>query len=762
MTVISQYMRFSRSSISTLVVLALALGHAGCSSSARAPDIVPTLPGDGNAHTVRPTDVAAEPTQATDPWAERKDLIAAPEPMTAQALELPAIERFTLQNGVQVIAVRNPALPVVHMNLAVKTGRGDAPRDKAGLAEFAAYMLTRGTRTRSAAKIADAADQVAARLSADASMEATLLTCSVMKSSLRTCSTLLSDMAMNSTFPAAEMKEVAERLVREVRQRRADIGQLANDHVQNLLFGEEHARGVPVSERTIEAIARKDLQGWHRTWFVPGNAVLTVAGDIDPRALRVELERAFRPWRRGKVPAHASQPEPALGGVKIRLVDAPGAGQAQIRIAQIGLAHADPAFFELLVLNQVLGGGLRPRMAKVLRAHLGKPYEATSAFDRNRERGALVVSTATVNGDVRPAIELLVRELARVKDSGPEADEVREAITYLMGASAVRFGSSADVANALLAAELHGLGTEYVRDYPLAVSRVTADRAARAAARILDPQKLAIVIAGDARQIAPQLDKAGWTYETIRSISPIASSEREGKTRAPGPVDAGAEAAGRKLLDQALAAAGGADKLRQIKSLTMHAKGKIAIQNRELPAKFVRRFQSPDKLRMDIELDLGGGTAQVVTLLNGNQAWNKQPGQGVIELPPDAATELRKQIWRGQELILLRHLDKGTRVESLGDKTVGGGSFDAVRVTSPDGAVSVTVYLDKKTHLIASMTYAEQGVESVEVYGDYKPVDGIQIAHRRQTRSLDATLIIEVTQVAFNQPMEAGVFAEPK
>jgi hypothetical protein len=329
-----------------------------------------------------------------------------------------------------------------------------------------------------------------------------------------------------------------------------------------------------------------------------------------------------------------------------------------------------------------------------------------------------------------------------------------------MGASAVRFGSVADLANALLAAELHGLGTEYVRDYQLAVARVTAESAARAASRVLSPQKLAIVIAGDAREIAPQLDKTGWAYETIRSISPIARYEREAKE--PGPVAAGAEAAGRALLDQALKATGGVAKLGRIKGLAMHAKGTIAIQNRELPAKFIRRFQAPDKLRMDIELDVGGGTAQVVTLLNGNQAWNKQPGQGVVELPPDAVAELRKQIWRGQEFILLRHREPGARVESLGDKTVDGRAFDAVRVTSADGAISATLYLDKKTHLVASMIYAEEGVESVEVYGDYKAVDGIQIAHRRQTKSMDAVLSLEVTSVVFDPPMDASLFAEPR
>jgi zinc protease len=248
------------------------------------------LPGEGTAHTARPGDGTAEPPEEQDPWAERDDLIAPPEPMTAARLELPPIERFTLKNGLQVIAVQSDALPVIHMNLAIKAGRADVPRDKVGLADFVAAMLTRGTRTQSAQKIAQTVDQAAASLGTDASLEATLLTCSVMSKSLRTCTALLSDMVTSPAFPAADMNEVSQRLVREVRQRRADLGQLANDHLQNLLFGEDHVRGWPISERTIAAIERKDLQTWHRTWFVPNNAVLTVAGEFDPKALRAEFE----------------------------------------------------------------------------------------------------------------------------------------------------------------------------------------------------------------------------------------------------------------------------------------------------------------------------------------------------------------------------------------------------------------------------------------------------------------------------------------
>lgn len=750
----------TRITLHDVLILAALSTLMGCAGSARTPDITPSLPREGDAHTAPPP-LARDGDQDRDPWAGRDNLIETPAPAPVGALELPPVERFTLKNGLPVIVVKSDRLPVVHMQLAVKAGRVDSPRDKMGLAEFTAEMLSKGTRSRDAVQIAQTIDQVGGELVANAGVEATAIRCSALSKDLRTCSTLLADVTVNPAFPAAEMDAVAKQLLAAVRQRRDNAGQMATAHLHNLLWGEDHPRGWPMSARTIQAIERKDLQAWHKKWFVPDNAVLAVAGDVDPRALRAELERAFRTWRRGKRPARPSYSAPALQDIAVRLVDKPGQTQSHIRIGQPGIAHSDPAFFDHEVFNYVLGGGaFSSRLMRVVRSQEGKTYGASSSFERNRERGAFVVATFTRNSEVMTTLRLLLDELARMKERGPTQDEVRDAITHITGAYALRFQSAADVADALLAAHLDGLDDDYVREYPLAVARVTPESASKAAAGTLTPDRLAVVIVGDARQVAPQLDRAGWDHETVSYLHPIASYERQ--PRDPGPVDPEAEAAGRALLDRALAAKGGAARLARIKNMRMQARGKLVVDRRELPATFTRRYLAPDKLRMDIEIDLGAGTADVVTVLSGDKAWNKQPGQGVVELPEGAVQELQRQIWRDQDLILLRHRDKGTRVESLGEKTVAGRTLDAVRVTRGDGKVSATLLLDKKTHLPAMLTYTEQGIESVESYDEYRPVEGIQVAHRRRTDNQDAVLDIELTSVTFNGAMAPSLFTAPK
>ncbi|MEM9491607.1 MAG: pitrilysin family protein, partial [Myxococcota bacterium] len=364
-----------------------------CSGGANRVEVIPTLPGDGDTNTAKPPP-APPVTKPDDPWAEREDLIAGPPAKAPRAVALPSIERFTLPNGLSVIAIKDARLPVVNVQLAVRAGQVDSPRDKMGVAQLTAQMLRRGTRTRSASRIADEVDYAGASLSTSAGFEFTLISCSVRSENVRTCLNLVPDVTVNATFPAADMDQVKQQLLAVVGQRKDSAGQLADAHLSNLLWGEEHVRGWPMSGRTVAAITRDDLVRWHRSWFAPNNAVVVVAGDIDSKRLRLEFNRSLRWWQRRNLPTRPSFSEPDLTGTKVRLIDKPGQTQSHIRIGQLGIAHGDPAYFDHLVFDYALGGGaFASRLMQVVRAAEGKAYGASTRFDRHASRGEYVTST---------------------------------------------------------------------------------------------------------------------------------------------------------------------------------------------------------------------------------------------------------------------------------------------------------------------------------------------------------------------------------
>jgi len=204
---------------------------------------IATLPGDGDAHVAKPQEPPPR-TGPRDPWTGRNDMIAPPAPKAPSKLELPAIDELTLANGLKVFAIKNTRLPVVSMQLAIRAGRQQEPRARLGVAEATANMLVKGTTKHNAVALAKAIDFVGGTIAADATYEATLVSCSALSRTFKTCLELVPEMITQSTFPADELDKVKDGLLAGVRGRLDDAGQLASAHIQNLLWGGIEGEGL--------------------------------------------------------------------------------------------------------------------------------------------------------------------------------------------------------------------------------------------------------------------------------------------------------------------------------------------------------------------------------------------------------------------------------------------------------------------------------------------------------------------------------------
>lgn len=739
----------------TLLVLAL-LAACGPKSG---PAAIPLLPGDGDAHVAKPP--PAKPPPPPDPWAGR-ELIPLPAPRMPAAIELPKIEDFKLGNGLQVHVVRTSKLPVISVQLAVRAGRMHEPHARLGVSEITADMLIKGTRNRDAAGLARAIDSVGGTIAADSTFEATLVSCSVLVRSAGSCFELLSDMVIQPSFPEAELTQMRGALVAKIQQRSEDGAALASAHVQNLLWGNDHVRGWVTSQQAMGAIRRDDVVAWHRAWFVPGNAILVVTGDVDARRVRGDLERTFGAWRKAPVPPTPTYPEPGLSGTRIRLVDKPGQTQTQIRIAQFGIKHDDARFFDTLVWNHALGGSGASRLSRAVRGDKG--YLAGSGFDRNSDRGSFVASTVTRNADAVPVTKQIIAEIAKLAKDGPTQDEVGAAIIGITGGYGMRFQSASDFGASLLTAELHGFGQEYLSNFPVAVAQVSVADAKRAAGEILDPKAYVVVLVGDAKDLEPALTKEGWRYEKVAFSDPVSPPYVPPDI----PIDAKTAAATRKLIDDALAAKGGQAKLAALKGFKLTASGTTTISGTSLPVDISRVYVMPDKMRIDATLKPPNAPREVLVSVgvNGATGWQRGPdgktgAYAVVDITGAALATVEFERWREPELILLKAADPKARLSLVADDTVDGKPCSVLRLRAPIGEVDVDLYIEKKTKLIARISFSDGGNVESDDFGDYRDVGGIKFAYKRSTSGGGRSTSLELKSVEVDPKVDPSLFAKP-
>jgi len=733
-------------------LILLAAAAAACGPKP-APTPIPLLPGDGDTNVAKPP--APKQPAEVDPWAGRADLIAAPAALPPVPVPLPPIESADLPNGLKVFIIKSDRLPVVSLQLAIRAGRMHEPRARLGVAEITADLLVKGSARRDAAALARAIDFVGGTIAVDATFEATLLSCSVLKRDLGTCLELVPELLTQPAFPEAELVKVRDQLRGQIRNRFDDAAQLASTHVQNLLWGPDHVRGWVTSEPGIAGIRREDVVAWHKTWFVPNNAMLVVAGDVDPSRLKADLLRAFGGWKRAPVPPAPSYREPGLSGSRIRLVDKPGQTQTQIRIAQLGIKHEDPRFFDTLVWNHALGA----RLAKAMRADATGTSGASSSFDRNLDRGSFVAQTVTRNDQAIATAKLVLAEIAKLAKEGPTQEEVAAAIANIAGGYGLRFQAASDIGASLIGAELHGFGREYLTNFPIAVGRVDAASARQAAAEILDPKSYVMVLVGDAKDLEPQLKKEGWRYQKVPFTEMVTVPEPPPEA----PIDPKVAEAARKVVDEALAAKGGKARLAALKAFRMLATGTTTTPGGgTVPVEIDRLFVLPDKMRIDATLD---GKVKVTIAVSGRTGWQIAPDesgqkQALTEFTPAEIVQIDFERWRDPELILLRAIEPGARLSLAADETLDGKPHAVVKLRTPFAGLDVAIYIDRKTKLISKLAYTEGRLTQADELADYKDVGGLKIAHRRHSTGARETKL-ELKSVELDPKVDAKAFDKP-
>jgi zinc protease len=687
-----------------------------------------------------------------DPWAGRKDLFVAPKLTPNIKVDVGA-QRFTLPNGLEVLVVARPQVPVVDLMLAIKAGGNEEPKDKAGLSQFVAGMLRKGTQKRTADQISEMADFAGASFDGSASDEYSTVTCHARSKDLGLCLDLTSDVVEHATFPESEMKEVRDQLMASVESVKDNPQALASQNAQNLFFGDDDPRGRPNSKRSLEAIDRKSLQDYYKAWYAPNHAVLAVAGDVDAKTLKATLTKAFAGWKKRAVPKQTEWKLPGEGALKVRLVDKPDATQSAIVLMGPGIAHRDKDYYATRLMAFTLGaGGFSSRLMKVVRSEGGKTYGARLSYGVAQLATPWTASTFTRTSETAATLKLVMDTVAEMKKGGPTDDELLAAKGNLVGGYGLKLETAGDVAGVLLTTQLDKMDGKAVEEFPQRMNAVTREQATASAAAHLTPTALAIV--GPAAEVAPLLQKAGiHVDETVKFDEPIGTMERKlqaAVTEKAGSMSPAEAEAGKKLVADALAAKGG--DLTKINGIQMAGKGTMTMRGQTMPIT-VEEYQLPGKAaRQDISM----GPMKMQQIFADGKAWMKQ-GDKVMELPSQVADAMKKGLMRDPNFILRYVMEGKLKPRGLPQVTDGGVKYDALELISAEGE-KTQVLLDPKTHFIVRFDYKEEGKETQLKFDDYRKEGTYVVPHKIQQTGEGGVMEVTYDKVTINPNLPPATF----
>ncbi len=461
----------------------------------------------------------------------RVDRSAPPPPGEIHPFRFPHFLRSRLPNGLDVLAARLAGLPLVSLELIAPAGAQYEREESSGTATLAAGLLDEGTTRRSALEIAATAERLGGYLITGADWDVGYLSTGLLASHRREGLDLLAEIAVTPTFPPDEVERLRGLRISEILRRRQDPAALADDRFQREVYrGSVYAQPLYGTEESVARLERASLLGFYEGHYGFDGSTLIAVGDLDPEDLLREAEEAFgTAGPPGPAPARPEIRPLPLEGLRVHLVDRPGAAQTELRLGHVGVPRTHPDHIPLLVLNTLLGGKFTSRINLNLRERHGYTYGASSRFSSRQGPGPFTVQAAVETAAAAAAAREVLHEIRRVREALVEPEEVAETAGYIVGVFPYSLQTVGDITRRLEILSVFGLPDDYYDHYLEKIAAVTREDVLEAARRHLDPERIAVVAVGPAEILEPQFEGLG----------PVTVWSPEGEPRAAQPVRAG-------------------------------------------------------------------------------------------------------------------------------------------------------------------------------------------------------------------------------
>jgi zinc protease len=717
-----------------------------------------------------------------------------PGPLAAREIKFPPYELQTLPNGLQVVAVLHHEQPVVNMRLLIRAGAASDPKNKLGIAHMAASLLDQGTKAKSASELNDEIDFLGGAMGAGAGTDLTFVNIVVMKDSFEKGMRMLSDMARDPGFAQAEIERQRQQTLSGLRVSLEDPEYVANSVFDRLVYG-FHPYGLPETgtPETVGSITRDDLVAYHQKFFAPNNAILAIVGDVTAEEAFNTAKKVFADWEKRDLSAqkYIDPPDPTR---RVIVINKPDAVQTEVRVGHLGIPRKHRDYMAVNLAIRILGGEGSNRLHQVLRTQRGLTYGAQANMDTLKETGDFQAETNTRSEATGEVLRLIVDEFWRLQRERVSEYELADAKAYLTGSFPLTIETPESIAMQVVNVLFYGLPLEELQTFRERVNAVTVDDIQRVAREYLRPDRLSVVLVGNASAFGSQLKGVGFgTYETVElgDLDLTAANFKRGAARAAvgGPDAAGADQRvgpgghrgpplryvddnqqstiapqegekAKTLLDQAIAAKGGLEKLRGIKTI-------VAAQTMKNPdaegrvTETTSYIQYPDRFRIETKVPDG----MVVQAYDGTEAWTREPRSTRPRiLPEQLARNARDSLRRDTLLLLLAAKDGKLTPRILPDVKDASGRVDhALEVSGPD-LNPVVLYIDPATSLVRKQVFAGEGpgrplIE--EQFSDYRPVDGIQLAFTASRKVGPQTVERRASSIKINPPIDPTLFKRP-
>ena len=664
-------------------------------------------------------------------------------------------KRVELSNGLVIFLQEDHELPLINAVARIRGGSRSEPAEKTGMLDmYGEVWRTGGTKTQTGDQLDDYLEIRAAKVETGDSADSTSISLSCLKEDFDDVFRVFADLLQSPEFRADKLDLAKKEMADAISRRNDDPAGIAGREAAMLAYGKNNPYARQPEYATVDAVTRQDLIDWHRDHVYPNNIILGIVGDFDSAAMETKLRQAFGDWARGpESKAPEIQFEPAKPGYY--LIPKSDVNQSSIRMVELGIRRDNPDFYAARVFNEAFGGGFTSRLTQDLRSAKGLAYAVGGGIGASFDHpGVVEISMGTKSQSTVEAIQGIYAEIDDLATKPITGEEIQRAKDSILNSFVFNFDSPDKVLRERMAYEFYGYPPDFLERYRTGIEKVQKADVARAAAKYLQKNKLAVLVVGNTGDFDKPLSSLGSVTNVDIAIPPPPGVKAEA---APGKPTA-SNAEGKQLAAKVVDAMGGLAKLQTVKSIRTDLKEAGAEGG---PATSVQvTLVYPDHAHIEVQTPQGLLTIVVTPELGFMTA----AGMGMRDLPPAQKKETLEQVAR-DPIYIGQHLnDPAFIFYASGTEKIGDVETQILDINAGD--MTIRWFVDPQNGHILREAYETLGksgpVPGETDLSDWKTTDGITLPamHKNKENGKDSSTV-EFASVQFNPTLDPKLFEKP-
>ena len=654
--------------------------------------------------------------------------------------QAPRAETRTLANGLRVAVIPAPGSGLVAIQMRIPAGVAADPAGGEGASALAAQLLTAGTTLRNAERINADLLRLGTTVETATGPEFATVSATFLARDADEGAGLVSDLVLHPLFPDEEYRRAQRIAIARTLQPPNPAAAAQEQAVLAALPGHPAGRPAQGTSESLSRMRREDVRAFHRDRYQPAGAAIVFSGDLTPERGFALAEEWLGAWS-GRPGAAPVVPPPATAAA-VRIVERAGTPLAELRIAWAVPGRSAPDRAEREFAAELFARELA-----------GRRSAWSSALQLFQDRGVWMLSASVPVDSAAAAARAIRRAFADFVTRPRPAATIREGARLVRALHPLGFETVSQRASRWLLADFAGDSAGVEGTFTQRIAKVTPAEVQAAAARGLDLEHPVVAAAGP----AARLEKLLASYGKVQVIDP-----RQEETRGVETATAEEIRRGRNLVEQAIAAHGGEQRLRDIHETIVESEMTLTVRGETANGRLRQVRKDPDRLKLVTSF----GNRQTFQVLSGRQSWSLLPGDTTLRVGDSTEVAGLRATFRTDPARLLRAAaDSTARLAHRGRENLEGRESERVDVVFEDGGAR-RMFFDPVSRRLLAVEALEPGRTMIAptrwLFADYRQVQGVWWPHdERRLVGGEPYMQLRTVSVQFNPGVSDEEFQAP-